>query len=159
MQQVEIACERPHDSHTFFAGEAAHARTEIRLIESSRRGGLMDGKRFVATFAAGAVITAVLGGSAGAVPPRTATAGETAGCATYSGRGCAPSSARVDLAPPVFSNPTKITNPLFPISELHSAVLLGHVSGKPFRTETTLLPRTEKVVWQAQAVEVLRSQY
>ncbi|TMK59278.1 MAG: hypothetical protein E6G60_14780, partial [Actinobacteria bacterium] len=59
----------------------------------------------------------------------------------------------------MFSNPTKITNPLFPISELHSAVLLGHVSGKPFRTETTLLPRTEKVVWQAQAVEVLLSQY
>src|SRR5438445_3992960 len=80
-------------------------------------------------------------------------------CGTTDGRGCAPQSRRVDLAPPVFSNPTNITNPLFPISELHSAVLLGHVDGKPFRTETTLLPGTDTVTVNGQQIEVLLSQY
>ena len=41
-------------------------------------------------------------------------------CGTYSGRGCSPTSARVDLERPTFSNPTNITNPLFPISTLES---------------------------------------
>ncbi len=59
----------------------------------------------------------------------------------------------------MFSDPTRITNPLFPISRLRSALLLGHVDGKPFRTETTLLPRAETVVWEGQQVRVLVSQY
>lgn len=63
-------------------------------------------------------------------------------CGTYSGEGCAPTSARVDVERPTFSNPTEITNPLFPISELESAVLLGVVDDLPFRSETTLLPHT-----------------
>ena len=61
-------------------------------------------------------------------------------CGTYTGQGCAPASKRVDLTRPTFSSPTKITNQLFPISRLYSALLLGHVDDKPFRTETTLLP-------------------
>jgi hypothetical protein len=80
-------------------------------------------------------------------------------CATLNGRGCAPLSQRVDLATPTFSNPTEITNPLFPISNLHSALLLGHVDGKPFRTETTLLPQTQVMTWRGQRVEVCLSQY
>jgi hypothetical protein len=80
-------------------------------------------------------------------------------CGTHSGRGCAPQTERVDTTVPIFSNPTRITNPLFPISDLHSVVLLGHVDGKPFRTETTLLPQTETVQWRGQAIEVLVSQY
>ena len=40
-------------------------------------------------------------------------------------RRLAPESQRVDLAVPSFSNPTEITNPLFPIGELRSAVLVG----------------------------------
>jgi hypothetical protein len=80
-------------------------------------------------------------------------------CGTLNGQGCAPESERVDLATPAFSNPTQITNPLFPISELRSVVLLGHVGGQPFRTETTLLPRTETIAWRGQNVEVLVSQY
>jgi hypothetical protein len=80
-------------------------------------------------------------------------------CGTYTGRGCAPQTRRVDLARPSFSNPTSITNPLFPISRLHSAVLLGHVDGKPFRTETTLLPGSKTVAWNGQEVETLISQY
>jgi hypothetical protein len=80
-------------------------------------------------------------------------------CGTYDGSGCATSSERVDLEPPSFSNPTEITNPLFPISRLRSTVLLGHVDGKPFRTETTLLPGTRTVIWGGRWIEVLVSQY
>jgi hypothetical protein len=93
--------------------------------------------------------------SAGAAP---AVSG-AADCGTSSGRGCAPDRERVDLAPPVFSNPTEITNPLFPISGLDSVVLLGHVDGKPFRTETTLLPGNRTVLWNGQRIDVLVSQY
>jgi hypothetical protein len=80
-------------------------------------------------------------------------------CGTYDGTGCAPKSERVDLEAPSFSKPTEITNPLFPISELRSALLLGHVDGKPFRTETTLLPGTRTVDWGGRRIEVLVSQY
>lgn len=71
----------------------------------------------------------------------------------------APDDRRVDLAMPTFSNPTRITNPLFPISELHSAVLLGNIDQQTFRTETTLLPRRETIEWMGQKVTVVFSQY
>jgi hypothetical protein len=80
-------------------------------------------------------------------------------CGTFDGRGCAPAGARVDLAVPSFSNPSRITNPLFPISRLRSVVLLGHVDGNPFRTETTLLPGTRTVTWNGRRIRVLVSQY
>lgn len=80
-------------------------------------------------------------------------------CGTYTGRGCAPTSERVDLQRPSFSHSTRITNPLFPISRLRSALLLGHVDGKPFRTETTLLPGTRTIAWDGRQVRVLVSQY
>jgi hypothetical protein len=72
----------------------------------------------------------------------------------------APADKRVDLVAPPFSNPTSITNPLFPISELHSAVLNGKVEGEAFRTETTLLPDTRVIEWSpGQCVRTLVSQY
>jgi hypothetical protein len=72
----------------------------------------------------------------------------------------APESQRVDAVAPMFSDPTNITNPLFPISELHSAVLNGTVEGKSFHTETTLLPETRIIEWtEGQKVETLISQY
>ena len=80
-------------------------------------------------------------------------------CGTYTGRGCAPAARRVDTGTPTFSTPTKITNPLFPISRLRSVVLLGRVDGKPFRSETTLLPGTTTVVWNGKRIRVLLSQY
>lgn len=83
---------------------------------------------------------------------------ETA-CGTESGQGCAPDSARVDLVEPSFSNPTAVTNPLFPISQLHSAVLLGNIDGHLFRAETTLLPDTKLIELNGQPVEALTSQY
>jgi hypothetical protein len=80
-------------------------------------------------------------------------------CGTYTGRGCAPESRHVDLATPSFSNPTHVVNPLFPIADLHSVVLLGREEGRPFRSETTLLPGTGAVTWNGMQVPVLISQY
>ncbi len=71
----------------------------------------------------------------------------------------APESERVDLAVPSFSSPTTVTNPLFPISDLHSALLLGNVDGHLMRVETTLLPETKMIEWNGQQIETLVSQY
>jgi hypothetical protein len=72
----------------------------------------------------------------------------------------APDEDRVDLMAPAFSDPTNVTNPLFPISELHSALLNGTVEKKPFRTETTLVPDTRVIEWSpGQCIRVLVSQY
>jgi hypothetical protein len=72
----------------------------------------------------------------------------------------APDSKRLDITAPTFSNPTEITNPLFPISDLHSVIFSGTVEHKPFHTETTLLPETQMVQWsQGQWVEARVSQY
>jgi hypothetical protein len=71
----------------------------------------------------------------------------------------APESERVDVAMPTFSDPTSVTNPYFPVSQQESVLLLGHVEGKPFRTEVTLLPDTRIIEWEGQRVEVLVSQY
>src|SRR5262245_51613607 len=71
----------------------------------------------------------------------------------------AAASERVDLTIPTFSNPTAITNPLFPVSDQASVLLLGHVDDKPFRTEVTLLPSTRVIEWEGQRVEPVVSQY
>jgi len=71
----------------------------------------------------------------------------------------APDSARVDLTVPRFSNPTEVTNPFFPVSRQASVVFVGHVDGKPFRTEVTLLPDTRVIDWGGQRIETLVSQY
>ena len=66
---------------------------------------------------------------------------------------------RVDVTMPTFSDPTNITNPLFPVSQQESVLLLGHVDDEPFRTEVTLLPETRIIEWEGQQVEVAVSQY
>jgi hypothetical protein len=72
----------------------------------------------------------------------------------------APEEKRLDLELPPLSNPTEITNPLFPISELESVVFSGRVEGKPFHTETTLLPETRVVEWApGRQVETQVTQY
>jgi hypothetical protein len=72
----------------------------------------------------------------------------------------APDSSRRDLVAAPFSDPTSVTNPLFPISELDSAILNGRVDGKVFHTETTVLPFTRIIEWTpGQCVRVLVSQY
>ena len=64
----------------------------------------------------------------------------------------APDGQRVDLEPPAFSEPTTIDNPLFPISDLHSAVLVGNNEGRPIRIETTLMPSTVVIEVDGDAV-------
>jgi hypothetical protein len=98
-------------------------------------------------------------GSAGRGAQASAAGFSATECGTYSGRGCAPKRKRVDLTRPSFSNSTEITNPLNPISRLESAILLGHVEGKPLRTETTLLPGTRTIVWRGEEAKALTSQY
>jgi hypothetical protein len=72
----------------------------------------------------------------------------------------APDAKRVDLVAPPFSNPTNVTNPLFPISALKSAILNGSVEGDPLKIETTLLPGSEVVEWSpGQCVRTLVSQF
>ncbi len=71
----------------------------------------------------------------------------------------APRSARVDLGRPSFSNPTVVTNPLYPMSVLARAILMGTSDGEPFRSETTLLPSTRIIRVDGRDVEVLQSQY
>lgn len=66
---------------------------------------------------------------------------------------------RVDLATPKFSDPTSITNPLFPISDLDQVIQLGEDQGEPLRVEVTLLPKTRTIKWKGQQVEVLVSQF
>ena len=66
---------------------------------------------------------------------------------------------RVDLAVPTFSNPTEITNPLFPIALQSSNLLVGTVEDKAFRTEVTVLPWTQVIEWEGQQIETVVSQY
>ena len=69
----------------------------------------------------------------------------------------APDSQRVDLTVPTFSHSTDVTNPLFPVSRQGSVLFVGHVDGKPFRTEVTLLPYTRVVDWGGQQIATLVS--
>src|SRR5215207_10181911 len=91
-----------------------------------------------------------------AAAPSTSAAQQ---CGTTSGTGCAPKSERVDLARSTFSDPTNVTNPLFPVSRQESVLMVGQVDGKAFRTEVTLLPETRIIEWQGRRVETLVSQY
>ena len=68
-------------------------------------------------------------------------------------------SERVDLETPTFSDPTNVDNPLFPISNLHSAVLLGNNEGHPIRIETTLMQEPKVIEVDGQAIETLESQF
>ena len=58
----------------------------------------------------------------------------------------APEADRVDLAVPTFSHPTEITNPLFPVSDQASVLMLGEVDGLPFRTEVLGLVKAQMTI-------------
>jgi len=107
-------------------------------------------------------------------PGKTATGAHSAASTAAAGEGgskkipqppisgdipVAPESARVDLSMPTFSDPTKVTNPLFPVSKQDSVLMVGHVDAKPFRTEVTLVTETRIIEWQGQRIETLVSQY
>lgn len=80
------------------------------------------------------------------------------------GGGCgdlpiAPDSLRVDRIDPVFSNPTDIENPLFPVGELERALMTGSVGGEDFRSESTKMPGTRLITVDGEVIEAVISQY
>ena len=92
-----------------------------------------------------------------AVPQPTAAQLDAAGLGRLP---LAPDDRRVDLVAPPFSDSTSITNPLFPISNLRSAILNGHEEDAPLKIETTLLPDTRVLEWRpGQCVRTLVSQF
>ena len=68
-------------------------------------------------------------------------------------------SQRVDLYTPVFSHPTHITNPLFPISRQRQVVQLGHEADEALRNEITTLPEIREVEWNGRTMETVVSQF
>ena len=103
------------------------------------------------------------GGTAGPGAPTPATtAGSTACVKNEQGTGClplAPDSRRIDLAAPVFTRPTEITNPLLPVAQVTQALQLGTVDGESFRAEVTLLPGTKAITWNGRQVPNRIHQY
>ena len=92
-----------------------------------------------------------------AVPEPTAAQLRAGGLGTLP---LAPADRRVDLVAPPFSSSTTVTNPLFPISSLRSAILNGRADGRPLKIETTLLPDTRVIEWSpGQCVRTLVSQF
>jgi hypothetical protein len=70
-----------------------------------------------------------------------------------------PDGQRVDLSTPTFTRPTAITNLLHPTSQVQQTIYGGHVDGKPFRTEVSLLPGSRSITWQGKAVDTAIIQY
>ena len=69
-----------------------------------------------------------------------------------------PQSKRVDLKMPFFSNPTNITNPLFPV-KMPQVLLTGHIDGEPQQVTYSLLPGTRTITWGGQNIETVVIQY
>ncbi|MGI8519777.1 MAG: hypothetical protein ACR2MC_04085, partial [Actinomycetota bacterium] len=71
----------------------------------------------------------------------------------------APQSQRVDLDEPSFSDPTAVTNPLFPSSKLAQVVQLGNEGGEELRVAVTPLLRTKTIEWEGQRIKTLVSHF
>jgi hypothetical protein len=65
----------------------------------------------------------------------------------------------VDLAPPVFSDPTHITNPLFPMSDVEQVIQLGSEGDAALRHEITQLDRTKIIEWNGRQIPTVVSQF
>jgi hypothetical protein len=135
----------------------------MELIRGYSTGKTRRGRR-EATLALGLALVMATGCTVGDRPPPgptevAAPGGPTIAQPAVPGLSVAPEARRVDLAMPTFSRPTEVTNPLFPVSDQRSVVMLGRVDGRPFRTEVTLLPETRIIEWNGVAVETLVSQY
>jgi hypothetical protein len=60
---------------------------------------------------------------------------------------------------PVFTNPSSVTNPLFPASKLDQLVHLGVEAGEPSRFEVTRLPGTKAITLGGRTVRALQVQF
>ena len=81
------------------------------------------------------------------------------GSGADSSNGAVASGNAVDTERPVFSNPTQVTNPLFPASETEQLVQLGKEGDVRVRIEVTLLPSTRTIEWDGAQVEVVEALY
>ncbi len=79
-------------------------------------------------------------------------------CRQVPARQRAPAGASTSGRPP-FSNPTEITNPLFPIGSTDQAVQLGAGGDVALRHEITFLDETRVVRWNGQDIEAVVSQF
>ena len=78
----------------------------------------------------------------------------------FEGKGrCRPDSERIDLVQPSFSNPTAVTNPLFPARQLAQVVQLGRDGNTDSRVEITPLPATRTIDWNGKKIETLVTQF
>lgn len=108
------------------------------------------------------VVFPALGAAQDATPSGSPSPTDSTCVPMEDGSGClptAPDSERVDLAEPTFSDPTSITNPLFPISTLTQVIQLGVDASEPLRVEATLLPETKTIAWNGEQVETVVSQF
>jgi hypothetical protein len=128
-------------------------RVTHRFLRPLRRPRRLLGGCLAAALAAAACSDS--GGSNSAEQPST----DAAPASDTPTQPTAPDSQRVDLVEPTFSVPTTVDNPLFPISDLHSAILLGNDEGNPLRIETVLLPEPKVVDVGGEKVETLVSQF
>jgi hypothetical protein len=62
-------------------------------------------------------------------------------------------------SPTKFSNPTEVTNPLFPASRLEQLVYLGQDQGDPLRVEVTRLPGTKPIDLNGTQVPAVKMQF
>ena len=112
------------------------------------------------TLLAASLTGALVAGSCSSDKGSNTASSTTSPAAASTTQPTAPENQRVDLAEPTFSDPTEVHNPWFPISDLHSAVILGNEEGDPLRIETTLLPEHETVeLSNGEQVELLISQF
>ena len=129
----------------------------------SRRAAARLGTALVLALAAGACGSG--GGPTRSAAPATTTPSSTAAGTCVRNEqdsAClpvAPDAARVDRGRPGFSNPTRITNPRFPVGELTQVLQLGQEAGKTLRVEVTRLPETRSFEWDGRRVATVASQF
>jgi hypothetical protein len=119
----------------------------------------MNAGRRLVTLLACAAVASACGNDKPAASANCIKVVEESGQTTDECLPLAPESDRVDLATPTFSHPTQITNRLHPTSSVEQVIMGGHVDGKPFRTEVSLLSGSRPISWQGKAVDTAIVQY
>ena len=119
----------------------------------------MTRTRTTTNLAVGAAAASLLLAGCGADTPQAGSTGNPAPSASTTETASDENKNYVDLQTPTFSDPTSITNPLFPISDLDQVIQLGEEAGTRLRFEVTRLPETKTIEWDGQSVETVQSQF
>ena len=101
----------------------------------------------------GAGLVAVLVVAGCSTTPTSSASAPTGSPMLPSGSATASDGARVDLGTPTFSDPTAITNPLFPRIGITQVIQLGTEGKENLRFEITQLPETKLIEWSGGQVE------